>query len=94
MIKRAKELIEAFDHEGLPETSGQLKSPKYIPIGWEYRWYDSNPNTVTYGKWSEWERVVPRNQYIGTVEDTVREIQFYIDNNMGKYELRQLFVKE
>lgn len=60
-------------------------------VGWEYRWFDSSPYTVTSGKWSEWERVVPRNPHMGSAADRVREIQRYIDNGMGKYEIRTLY---
>lgn len=60
-------------------------------VGWEYRWFDSNPYTVTSGKWSEWERVAPRNPHMETAADRVREIQRYINNGMGKYEIRTLY---
>lgn len=58
-------------------------------IGWEWRWYDANPNTVTHGQWSEWKRVEPRN-LLQTVDDAVNEFRAYIANGQ-RYELRALY---
>lgn len=60
------------------------------PVLWQYRWFDSNPFTVTSGQWSCWEEVKPRNPYTDTVLDKVNEIQGYIDRGF-KYELRGLY---
>jgi hypothetical protein len=58
------------------------------PVLWQYRVCYSD-NTVTPG-WGDWQEVKPRNAYTNTVQDTVREIQGYIDQ--GKpYQLRALY---
>lgn len=59
------------------------------PVAWEWRWFDANPNTVTFGQWSEWKRVEPRNR-LCTVEDSLNEFRAYIANG-NRYELRALF---
>lgn len=77
--------------DGAQQAQAQAVPQGMEVVGWEYRWFDPSPYTVTSGKWSEWERVVPRNPHMGTAADRVREIQHYIDNGMGKYEIRALY---
>jgi hypothetical protein len=60
------------------------------PVSWEWRVLDTHPQTVTSGQWSEWERVVPRNQNTDTVQDRLAEFQEYIKQGY-KYELRALY---
>lgn len=62
------------------------------PVCWEYRHLGSHPQAADYGKWSEWQKVEPRNVYTSTVEDRVAEIQAYIAQGQ-KYELRALYVE-
>lgn len=71
-------------------ASSQAQPPEVKPVAWEWRWYDANPNTVTYGQWSEWVRVEPRN-LLQTVEDAVNEFRAYIAANGNRYELRALY---
>ena len=59
------------------------------PVYWEWRWFDANPNTVTYGQWTEWKRVGPRN-LLQTMEDAVNEFRVYIASGL-RYELRALY---
>lgn len=66
-------------------------APVQVPVAWEWRWFDDNPNTVTFGQWSEWKRVEPRNA-LCTVEDSVNEFKTYIAKGC-RYELRELFTK-
>jgi hypothetical protein len=61
------------------------------PVYWEYRHKESHPQTVNYGQWSEWERLIPRNG-LETVESRVAEIQSYIDRDYS-YELRALYAE-
>lgn len=65
------------------------EQPAVEPACWEWRWFDANPNTVTFGQWSEWKRVEPRNA-LCTVEDSLNEFRTYIANGQ-RYELRPLF---
>jgi hypothetical protein len=67
---------------GTPTPAGE-------PVGWEWRWKDTSPHTVTSGQWSEWKRVEARSR-LSTVEDAVREFQHYIADGAA-YELRQIF---
>lgn len=67
----------------------KAQQPAMEPVGWEWRWFDANPNTVTFGQWSEWKRVEPRNR-LCTVEDSLNEFRAYIANG-SRYELRALF---
>lgn len=60
------------------------------PVAWEWRAFDTHPQTVTSGQWSEWKRVEPHNIYMSTVQDRVNEIQRYIDDGY-RYELRALY---
>lgn len=64
--------------------------PAQEPVYWEYRFFDSHPDTVTSGQWSQWQRVLPRNGYTDTVEARVEEIKQYI-NQGYRYELRPLY---
>lgn len=66
-----------------------LAEPAVEAVGWEWRWFDANPNTVTFGQWSEWKRVEPRNR-LCTVDDSLNEFRAYIANGY-RYELRALF---
>jgi len=59
------------------------------PVAWEYRYKESNPHTVNYGKWGEWERLVPRNA-LETVEGRVAEMKQYIATGYT-YEIRALY---
>jgi len=63
------------------------------PYAWESRFFDTHPQTVTSGTWSEWERVVPRNRYTDTVQDRVAEFQSYIGQGY-RYELRTLYTAD
>ncbi|MGY8872194.1 MAG: hypothetical protein ACKVJE_17285 [Pseudomonadales bacterium] len=47
----------------------------------QYRWYDDNPHTVTYGQWYEWQ---------ACDEHKYSEIEEYIKRG-NKYELRKLY---
>lgn len=67
-----------------------MKMPKVI--GWEYRFKESHPQTVNYGEWYPWERLIPRNP-LETTEGRVAEIQCYIDRGYS-YELRALYDKQ
>jgi hypothetical protein len=67
-----------------------MKMPEVI--GWEYRFKESHPQTVNYGQWYPWERLIPRNP-LETVEGRVAEIQRYIDRGYS-YELRALYDKQ
>ena len=58
------------------------------PVMWQYRtWFAENTGTPG---WSEWAEVKARNAYIGTVMDSVRELQHYIAQGY-KYEIRALY---
>lgn len=60
------------------------------PVYWEFRWKDTHPQTVTSGQWYPWEKVVPRNGHLDTVESRLSELRGYIAQ--GKcYELRALY---
>ena len=65
--------------------NGQAQESVY----WEYRYRESHPQTVNYGEWYSWERLIPRNG-LETVENRVAEIQNYIDRGYS-YELRALY---
>lgn len=74
---------------GKCQTPSPGDSVNAKPVAYQYRTFHG-PNTVTHG-WTDWEPVVPRNVHTDTVEDRVREIQYYIDHGY-KYELRALYV--
>lgn len=47
------------------------------PVYWEWRHLSTHPDTVDFGKWSEWERVEARSA-IHTVDDALAEFRAYI----------------
>ena len=59
------------------------------PVYWEWRHLSTHPNTVDFGKWSEWKRVEARSA-IHTIEDALAEFRAYIAQGY-KYELRALY---
>jgi len=61
------------------------------PVLWQVRFFESHPNTVNFGTWSEWELITPRNIHTDTVADRIRKIQSYIEQGY-KYELRSLII--
>ena len=81
MTKALMDLIHAYaeahgaDMSNVPasdEASTALKAAlaqQGEPEYWEWRVLDTHPQTVTYGKWSAWKRVEPRNPNINTVQD-------------------------
>jgi hypothetical protein len=63
--------------EGREELLGE-------PVRLEYRWYDGNPNTVTFGQWYPWEEC---NQ------DKYEQIEAYIVFGYS-YQVRKLYAAE
>ena len=59
------------------------------PVYWEWRHLSTHPDTVDFGKWSEWKRVEARSP-IFTAEDELRTLRRYIADGY-KYELRALY---
>ena len=59
------------------------------PVYWEWRHLSTHPDTVDFGKWSEWKRVEARSA-IHTIEDALAEFRAYIAQGY-KYELRALY---
>ena len=59
------------------------------PVYWEWRHLSTHPDTVDFGKWSEWKRVEARSA-IHTVDDALAEFRAYIAQGY-KYELRALY---
>jgi len=59
------------------------------PVYWECRHLSTHPDTVDFGKWSEWKRVEARSA-IHTVDDALAEFRAYIAQGY-KYELRALY---
>ena len=59
------------------------------PAYWEWRHLSTHPDTVDFGKWSEWKRVEARSA-IHTIEDALAEFRAYIAQGY-KYELRALY---
>ena len=59
------------------------------PVYWEWRHLSTHPDTVDFGKWSEWKRVEARSA-IHTIEDALAEFRAYIAQG-HKYELRALY---
>ena len=59
------------------------------PVYWEWRHLSTHPDTVDFGKWSEWKRVEARSA-IHTIEDALAEFRAYIARG-HKYELRALY---
>lgn len=59
------------------------------PVYWEWRHLSTHPDTVDFGKWSEWKRVEARSA-IHTIEDALAEFRAYIAQGC-KYELRALY---
>ena len=59
------------------------------PGAWEWRHLSTHPDTVDFGKWSEWKRVEARSA-IHTIEDALAEFRAYIAQGY-KYELRALY---
>ena len=64
---------------------------KQEPVKFEYRWKDTNPNTVTSDQYTQWMEIAPRNIYTDTVQDRVAEMQRYIDKGYA-YEIRVLYL--
>lgn len=60
-----------------------------VPVYWEWRHLSTHPDTVDFGKWSEWKRVEARSA-IHTIEDALAEFRAYIAQGY-KYELRALY---
>lgn len=61
------------------------------PVYWEWRHLSTHPDTVDFGKWSEWKRVEARSA-IHTIEDALAEFRAYIAHGY-KYELRALYTR-
>lgn len=59
------------------------------PVYWEWRHLSTHPDTVDFGKWSEWKRVEARSA-IHTIDDELAEFRTYIAQG-HKYELRALY---
>ena len=59
------------------------------PVYWEWRHLSTHPDTVDFGKWSEWKRVEARSA-IHTIDDALAEFRTYIAQGY-KYELRALY---
>ena len=59
------------------------------PVYWEWRHLSTHPDTVDFGKWSEWKRVEARSA-IHTIDDALAEFRAYIAQGY-KYELRALY---
>lgn len=59
------------------------------PVYWEWRHLSTHPDTVDFGKWSEWKRVEARSA-IHTIDDALAEFRAYIATGY-KYELRALY---
>jgi hypothetical protein len=57
------------------------------PVMWQYRHFDTTNGVNSWGPWYE---VEPRNAYVNTVEDSLREFRSYIAAG-NKYELRALY---
>ncbi len=50
-------------------------------VRYQYRWYDNNPNTVTYGVWYEWK------------DTTKKQYENLIADNNPLYEVRRLYTE-
>lgn len=62
------------------------------PVYWEWRHLSTHPDTVDFGKWSEWKRVEARSA-IHTIDDALAEFRAYIAHGY-KYELRALYTTQ
>lgn len=87
----ADQPTEGGDHEPAQQaTQAEAQQPATgEPVYWEWRHLSTHPDTVDFGKWSEWKRVEARSA-IHTIEDALAEFRTYIAQGY-KYELRALY---
>lgn len=67
-------LNEAADEIDALQARAQVQGE---PVYWEWRHLSTHPDTVDFGKWSEWKRVEARSA-IHTIDDALAEFRAYI----------------
>ena len=81
-VTEHEHLMRAYALQARAQVQGE-------PVCWEWRHLSTHPDTVDFGKWSEWKRVEARSA-IHTIEDALAEFRAYIAQGY-KYELRALY---
>lgn len=85
-------LLAELDNASCKSVQKRLEAQQPVtgePVYWEWRHLSTHPDTVDFGKWSEWTRVEARSA-IHTIEDALAEFRAYIAQGY-KYELRALY---